>query len=655
MHINILDYGQPNPFGGTIGKRRNLAWPVESFRITLPQPADDGEKMNLFERVFLKLIDTGGTRNVEMLAQETCLPQDLVQCVILRLQDQGYLDEANQIIKQKRDRWAGDNQNQPEFVTACIFRELVTGKILPYLHVLKDNPLKRKGEEKKFVYKIRWDEEHRANPPAGSDVISALRRMHRRSIAYGKACYLPSVQLITIVEDAELYYLDCPIAIQKSDSEFRIADPFGNGFSLVLENAFRYLLETDGSLSEWLKKWKTDLSNRGYESKAPSPQEPYDSDANWTRYPKLLSNLRLKARRFRSVENIHASLEWALFYSCAQRPYASVIEQLKLTSQSEHPALLQKAAQDLSLLLPPGRLLAVREGKLNDFLAGKAEFGTVLSLSLLMAADDALHPLRRVASAYQNFIERLLQIKKERDEAGHGGKARLQDIELPEEAFMKEVITALLPEIRFQDVSGTLSDAEKEAVADELLDARTSIQSEFEFALFNHLEMNLQERLIHAERFWLSVSCNESNEKHDSLAFACDLYATLQMAFRKSLSNALPPDIAESEYIARARENAMTCGLGDLPKCIITAKKSAIRETLLGNDQTLQSCVVAFLLVSPGDTLDAVAQVHPSFINDVTSVIESRGHGNESLPLSKDEIFKLRKAAYTTIKTLLEV
>jgi hypothetical protein len=250
---------------------------------------------------------------------------------------------------------------------------------------------------------------------------------------------------------------------------------------------------------------------------------------------------------------------------------------------------------------------------------------------------------------HQDFIVRLLKIKKDRDEAGHGtGRVRSKDVELPDEAFMREVVTVLLPTIRFSDAPAA-STADKEAITDALMDARTSIQSEFGFALFNRLGTNLQDRLIAAERFWLS--CKDGD---DSLAFACDLYAALQAAFRRSLTGVLPPDVRDSEYVATAKKNAEACALGDLPECLLTVKRIAIRETLLGNDQTLQSCIVAFLLVSPADALNAIGQTHPSFIADVANVIELRGHGNEPLPLPKDDIRSLRKAAYTTIKTLLE-
>jgi len=38
----------------------------------------------------------------------------------------------------------------------------------------------------------------------------------------------------------------------------------------------------------------------------------------------------------------------------------------------------------------------------------------------------------------------------------------------------------------------------------------------------------------------------------------------------------------------------------------------------------------------------------------MANLIIRRGHGNEPLPLPKAKIAKLRKAAFSTIKTLLE-
>jgi hypothetical protein len=83
-------------------------------------------------------------------------------------------------------------------------------------------------------------------------------------------------------------------------------------------------------------------------------------------------------------------------------------------------------------------------------------------------------------------------------------------------------------------------------------------------------------------------------------------------------------------------------------------KALAIRQTLQGVVQTLGSCVIAFLLLSTEDTLCAIADSQPAFIDDIEIILTRRGHGNEPLLLPKTDIERLRKASFATIKTLSE-
>ena len=99
MPMKILDYGRPNPFGDTIGGRRNLAWPVNAYRVTLPKASDDGDDLNPFERVILKLLDAVGAMDAHALADETRIPLDFLKGILLRLRDKELIDEHNAIIK----------------------------------------------------------------------------------------------------------------------------------------------------------------------------------------------------------------------------------------------------------------------------------------------------------------------------------------------------------------------------------------------------------------------------------------------------------------------------------------------------------------------------------------------------------------------------
>ena len=194
MPLKLLDYGRVNPFGEIVGKPRNLAWPVNAYRVTLPKVSGHGDDLNPFERVILKIIDSGSAREAEALERDTCIPIDLVQCVLLRLQDKAFIDEHNVIIEPKRDNWENEEENPPDFATALLFRELAAGKILPFLHWLDDNnPLKKKEKEEKFIRRIRWDDDHKNSPPVPRDIITAVRAMKKRSLVFGDEPRLPAI------------------------------------------------------------------------------------------------------------------------------------------------------------------------------------------------------------------------------------------------------------------------------------------------------------------------------------------------------------------------------------------------------------------------------------------------------------------------------
>lgn len=652
--LKLLDYGRPYPFSGIIGEPRKLAWPVHAYRVTLPKVSNDGEDFNAFERVILKLLDVIGILHADELAEETRIPLDLVKGILLRLQDKGFIDEYNAIIRQQRDEGLNEEDHTPAFVSALLFRELATGKILPFLHLLDMSPLEKQSEEaqrkKGPPYEIRWNDAHKQQKPEQRDVINALRAMKKRAAVLGTEYKMPPVQKITVISEPELYHLDCPIAIQKTDGEYRIADPFGNGFSLILEKSFEQVLERDDELEKWLFRWKRQLSNSGSREQDARSKELFETYTNWQRYPKLIASLNpAKNAHFRNNAKIHASIEWALFYTCCVRPFKDVVATLKYTEQSQHATLLEQAAQTIGLEQPSQGFRPIREGKLREFENGGAYHETVLAVAILQARNDEEHPLRRLAAAHPDLINRLVAISAKRNEKAHGkGGADAPQHELTIDPFMREIVHTLVPDIVFTDTPATTPD--KNAEGDALLDARTSIQAEFGFSLFNRLGTNLQDRLIHAERFFLS--CNDGD---DAATYVGDIYAAAQASFEKPLAGRLPPDADDIQLIGMAESKAVATDLCEvLPDNLRTVKTLAIRQTLQGNSQSLGACVIAFLLVSDEDNLAAIHDMQPTFIGDMENLITQRGHGNEPLPLTKDKIAKLRKKALSIIKIFLE-
>jgi hypothetical protein len=105
--LKLLDYGKPHPFGQIIGRPRHLAWPVHAYRVTLPRRAHDGDDLNAFERVVLKLLAALGLMSDQEVAHETGIPLDLVRSILLRLQDKKLIDGSHALLEQERDHHDG--------------------------------------------------------------------------------------------------------------------------------------------------------------------------------------------------------------------------------------------------------------------------------------------------------------------------------------------------------------------------------------------------------------------------------------------------------------------------------------------------------------------------------------------------------------------
>ena len=644
--LKFLDFGKIKPFSETIGRQRNLAWPVNVYRITMPKPAKNKNILNHFEQIIIKLLELNGPHDSDVLSKETCLPIDLVKCILLRLQDKTYIDEYNEIIRHNYDKLQGKESTQ-EFITVLLFKERACGKILPFLHFL-DSEMNMKKKELKRYKEIYGRNDNEA--PEYRDVIRLLKIMTKRSKSYNFSQYLFSKEKIIIFKEPEQYYLDCPIAIQKSDGEFRITDPFGFGFSRHLESAFSFLLEKDEKLKTWLMEWKENLKNPKAVDKIDRPKELFDTEENINRYEYLIEHMRLeKNAQYRSIIQIYASIELAFFYSCYQRSYFDVIKQLEIEDQADHQNIIESAAKQIGLDTVEQAFKPVSKGKLDDFKNGKPEMNTVLCISLLIAMKDKMHPLHNIAKHYPDLITKIFDIKNKRDKQEHGRSKLIKvKAELPEESFMQEIIQLLLPDIHFENTTTSINIEDMDS--DATFHARSSIQNELEFKNYNQLGPNIQENLVAAERRFLSFADDE-----DAIHFINNLYAVLQAMFRKKIFYKIAPDIKDNELIPHAQKKALDSKLGSLPDTLNQVKKQYIRYALQNDDRSLGASIIAFLLMSDIDDLVSIYEQQASFLSDVSKIIDLRGHGNVSIKMLKTEIMKLRKAAYSTIKTLLEV
>ena len=685
MSVKLLDYGKKSPFRETIGPVRFLAWPVAVYRVTLPYHirGDEEYDLNPLERVILKLLDiipslempqndsklSSASINESKLVYATRLKLDLVRTVLLRLRDKGYIDEHDTLTEVKRKQWDAQDEKY-RYVSALVFREMACGELLPFIHIITDKtPLRKVDEEEKkrmfHIPGIPTKEQKNSYPePTAQDVIMIKKAMLKRALAYGTKEAVPALTQITIASQPEYYYLNCPIAIQKGDEDFRIADPFESGFSLVLEKSFATLLSKEQRLKEWFLAWKKQLSQI-------SKTEESEADRFWNghrcrnMYPQLISHLKPGPGQIHlSIGGIYSSIEWALYYYCIMRNFRMALDWLELAPMVSHQKMLFSCAKKLGFRVTKGNsgngngrdfiFQAIKPGKILDFKNGKAELPTVLAISLLIDEKNiGVAEMHKLAHNHPDFLWKIMEIKSERDSASHGNNKRaIEGGELSSNAFMQDVIQTLLPDVQFP--GNPLTGRTKQQVSDIRLDAITSLQAYFDFVNYNKLSENARNYLINAERFVLENN-NSTNASLDASIFVSNLYSALQASMRPHLQKYTLANIDDNDFFKFAQDRAIKAGFSEIPESLSRVRPSKIRETMQGNDKSLGACLLAFLILADEDGLWLLHSKYPSFIEDIAEIIARRGHDNQSFTLSHTEVLSLRKKAYCSINTLLEV
>jgi len=607
-------------------------------------------QLNPFERVILSMIDAVGGLDELALADETCIPVDLVRSVVLRLRDRGLIDSDNRIIDRQRRTWEG-HEREVVYTSALVFRELVGGEVLPFVHVLDaSNPIKTKETDQRARTLHAEYSARSLGAPSTRDVIDAITRMQKRVEAHGQDVRTPTIDQVRVEREPEEYLLDCRIAVQTRDADFRIADPFGLGFSRNLEGVFSGRLVDDENLQSWMTNWFQSLANpRPADSEPSMTSGPYDTAENRLRYPNLVQALApARSASHRSVTDIYAALEWAVFYTCEGHNPGIAIRQLSAQAGPDYSRGLSEVAASLGFDVPPRGFRPIPKGRFDDYENRKSEMETVLAIALLQAESDQEHPMHALAANHPDFIVRIRTLASDRGVRAHGARVTLtSDVELDSDSFMRGAVSTLLPAVRFDEGAPVVP---RDSQADLLLDARASLLDTFGYQSFAKLGPDTQNALVDAEKFWLVAEDGD-----DAREFVLSLYAALQGVLRGFLGGTAPLGLTERDYKNSARARARHAGLGDLPQGIESVNPRRIREALQGRDLSVGASVLALLLTSSDDRLADLARNQRTFLADVGVVQERRGHGNEPIPMRKADAKKVRRTAITTLVTLLDL
>lgn len=656
MQIRCLDFGNVIPKAGILGPARHLVWPVDGYRVSLPRTIDDVNGLNPFERVVLEIMRLDHLRDPKRVAEEVCLESDFVEGVLLRLQDKGFIDEQNRVTEEgfvKLNSASGGL----ELRTAWVFRELVSGKLLPFFYMPRDdNPPSWKKNPKEKDPKGAWEwrsYKRRTSAPTPEEVLSAMTETKKRVECTGRVIHLPKVGQIDVSPNTEKFYLDCPIVMRDTDGRWRIADPFGYGYSRELEATFLQELAADDELSRWLMKWSDSLVVKTDKDESDDSRRS-ENQALWKLYPGLMQNLRTGKDKSRTIGQVYGAIEWALYYCCRINGFEDKVDDIRFSSQADQVKLFKEAMRAIgcnySAYVSP-----VGKQELNNYLAGSAEMRTVLPMAVLQAADDPSHPLRRFCKRHPDFIARIGRMQERRGAPMHGGDGDWKiEQGAPDEVFMMDLVSTLIPQVSFEDSRIHLEEGEKETVRNVSFNAENSIMGEFGPATpYLKMSRGAREALLGAERLWMTCENEE-----DIQPFLNYCYAALQAILDAEIisDRVFRPDSKSFDPRIVAADRCERLNLGELPGGLMSAKRTFIQDALQGGgNHTLGPSLIVYLALADEEKLRDIESAVPGFALETCELIRQRGHGNGTVLGNKEDVGQLRAFVFDFIKAVLEV
>ena len=198
----------------------------------------------------------------------------------------------------------------------------------------------------------------------------------------------------------------------------------------------------------------------------------------------------------------------------------------KVQTTAENEAAVLAAAQTLGFAVDRSLLrglVDLRTGRVTAFLRGSASMSTVLPLALLSAAQNPGHPLLALADEMPDLVEVIAFLKSQRGDELHQRTAapKAEDpLPSPVGLWTRQLVGALMPSFRFD---GDLEETSAlSGSADDRLDARLEMQSEFGRSVFVGWPTDLQDNLLDAELAWLALGGRRNPGRWNVRQPTCD-------------------------------------------------------------------------------------------------------------------------------------
>ena len=658
--------------------------------------------LNVFEETVLKIteIESG---NTEKIAEITCMDKELVCFIQNRLNQLGLLNDRYELSENGQellDEWQNKSDGDLEYTVATVFVDLLSGKLLPYIHTDDLRKEKILSIEDNFIT-VELGSTGKSVPkkcrlirptknsfwkvvPNSNDIIKAIREFKKKYKRYallkneGIEQYppmIPMAEAITINENPEFVYLHCQALIQTGNSDLLVTDGYGFGFS---EGFANYLTSQD-----W--KWVIDMKKKGVvekiDSSKDSDNQPLRKQFKYAEISKRITRSRLALQKItklkvnntnyekdyraeieNGIKELYAAVEWSLRQIVAENPVSEWEMIFSTSNFRDNEKLLVGFAQKAGFPLNEKNknLLQVKPRAIRQIEKGKVELQPLLALAITGANSNTTHPIHRLAQNHSGFLTHIWRLKKYRDPIEHGSTEKLEI----DENILEELIEMTIPMIisLIPGVESDLREADNitnlDDINQERLKANISLEKALGTAFVQNLNGDIKEQLVRAEIMTTSFSEDKTIE-----IIKC--YASVM---QHSLFDAVKDRILESKNdnlkegaVERIVQAEFFSAITHVPEQLTTVDSHKINRTIQGSSTTLGAHLLAVFLLGSESELFNLQKSDPTFVEFVADLIRLRGHGNKPISeFTAEEIESVRNGTiknnvFKAIKLIMEV
>lgn len=642
-----------------IGREKYLGWPVDAYRVFVPIVVDDplASEYNPFERLIIAIlrVEDPLVNSDRALASQTCLPDDFVHDIMLRLRGKGLVAEdaykLTESAKNSFDELSSKEANGEsiEMRTALVFREAVSGRMLP-------NFLPLEGET---FETLDYDEISKKSPivleraavdfpaPTKKDVRHVLRECRKRNRDLGGVVPSTAYNEFDILESRETYYLLCPIGVRRSDVEERIIDPFGLGYSLILENAFDNLLDENERLAAIIENWKKQLENQQAEQrqKEQAHKFPFDVERVSSRYPHLAVALKTAYTRL-EISDMFSAFEWALHYHFAE-DVESIVLSLQSLTPSEYRDQVEETLRSRGWKVSNRYKDKPQDGRIKALEAGtSAHFPSLFSL-MLNREGGRWTTLATIARKYPKFPEEIEIIRNYRNAKGHGAWVqRAKQLSFNQvRIYVEGLISTVLKDVEFNESFQNAAITDQKT--DEKIRAVNDLHNSFGRRLLRECSGQIREHMIEAQ-----IEFNGAKDGEASTRLVREVASTMQAMLEEALKDI--PRRRERDPFEASRLRLLGFGFDSLSESYRGLNPDRISKGMEWKTDTLGVAGLILAISAMDDDLESIASRFPGMFNFIAEVHDLRGHDRQ-VTLTGEERASLKVNFKRFVETLMEV